>query len=219
MIPIRSQRAHRISDLTMIEKGLDLAQGKHDSCRRNVRGVDLNKLVAALAWLFSNSCRLFTRSCWPLHQISDPYSATVVAAATTTLRIRLISKPPLLLLGLATRCRASLGAHVLEVRFEGQLRIRSEAKPLSRALFDRESLLPDANDCIFCSPEKRKAPAEHENLGLVDFELNFAVWPPSYSVSGDALKLSGAFSHLAALDHQSYVIYERDGLQHRLSVF
>jgi hypothetical protein len=106
MIPIRSQRAHRIPGLTMIEKGLDLVQGKHESCRRNIRGVDLNKPVAALAWLFSNSCRLFTRSCWPLHQISDPYSATVVAAATTTLRIRLTSKPPLLLLGLATRCRA-----------------------------------------------------------------------------------------------------------------
>jgi hypothetical protein len=103
----------------------------------------------------------------------------VVTAATSTPRIRLINKPPLLLLRPTTRCRASLGAHDLEVRFEGQLQIESEAKPLNRAKFDRESLLPDANDCIFCSPENRTAPAEHENLGLVDFELNFAVWTPS----------------------------------------
>jgi hypothetical protein len=61
------------------------------------------------------------------------------------------------------------------VRFEGQLRVKLEAKLLSRALFDRERLLPDANDCIFCSPENLTAPAEHENLGLTDFELNFVV--------------------------------------------
>jgi hypothetical protein len=67
----------------------------------------------ALAWLFSNNCSFFSRSCWPLHQISDPYNATDVTAATTTLRIRLMGKPPLLLLRLATRCRAPLALAIL----------------------------------------------------------------------------------------------------------
>src|ERR1700712_5132080 len=67
----------------------------------------------ALAWLFSNSCTLCTRSFWPLHQISDPYMATEVTAATTTLRIKLTDKPPLLLLRLDTRCRAPLALAIL----------------------------------------------------------------------------------------------------------
>jgi hypothetical protein len=61
------------------------------------------------------------------------------------------------------------------VRFKGQLRVKPEAKLLGRALFDRERLLPDANDCVFYSPENLTAPAKHENLGLTDFELNFVV--------------------------------------------
>jgi hypothetical protein len=67
----------------------------------------------ALAWLFSNNCSFFSRSCWPLHQISDPYNATDVTAATTTVRIRLMDKPPLLLLRLATRCKAPLALAIL----------------------------------------------------------------------------------------------------------
>jgi hypothetical protein len=66
-----------------------------------------------LVCLFSSNCSLFTRSCWPLHQISEPYRATDVTAATTTLRIRLTDKPPLLLLRLATRCRALLALAIL----------------------------------------------------------------------------------------------------------
>ena len=76
-------------------------------------GVDLSKPVMALAWLFSNTCSLPSRSCWPLHQTSEPYSATEETAATTTLRIRLIDKPPLPLLRLATRCRAPLALAIL----------------------------------------------------------------------------------------------------------
>jgi hypothetical protein len=56
-----------------------------------------------LAWLFSNSCTFSNRSFWPLHQISDPYIAIEVTAATTTLRIKLTDKPPLLLLRLDIR--------------------------------------------------------------------------------------------------------------------
>ena len=67
----------------------------------------------ALACLFSSNCSLFSRSLWPLHQTSEPYSATEVTAATTTLRIMLIDKPPLLLLRLATRCRAPLALAIL----------------------------------------------------------------------------------------------------------
>jgi hypothetical protein len=67
----------------------------------------------ALACLFSSNCSLFTRSCWPLHQISEPYRATDMTAATTTLRIRLTDKPPLLLLRLATHCRALLALAIL----------------------------------------------------------------------------------------------------------
>ena len=67
----------------------------------------------ALAWLFSNNCSFFSRSYWPLHQISDPYNATDVTAATTTLRIRLMDKPALLLLRLATLCRAPLAFAIL----------------------------------------------------------------------------------------------------------
>jgi hypothetical protein len=68
----------------------------------------------------------------------------VVIAATTTLRIKLIDKPPLLLLRLATRCRALLALAIrLQVRCEGQLWVKPEAKPLGRTLFDRESVLPD----------------------------------------------------------------------------
>jgi hypothetical protein len=61
------------------------------------------------------------------------------------------------------------------VRFEGQFRVKPEAKPLGRALIDRERLLPNANDSVFCSPENLTALAEYENLGLADFELNFVV--------------------------------------------
>jgi hypothetical protein len=69
--------------------------------------------VIALACLFSSNCSLFTRSCWPRYQISEPYRATDVTAATTTLRIRLTDKPPLLLLRLTTRCRAPLALAIL----------------------------------------------------------------------------------------------------------
>ena len=67
----------------------------------------------ALACLFSNTCTFSNLSFWPLHQISDPYNATEVTAATTTRLIKLTDKPPLLLLRLDTRCRAPLAFAIL----------------------------------------------------------------------------------------------------------
>lgn len=45
---------------------------------------------------------------WPLHHTSDPNSATELTAETTTRRIRLMDRPPFLLLRLATACKAPL---------------------------------------------------------------------------------------------------------------
>lgn len=77
------------------------------------RGIDPSSPVMALACLFSSNRRLSTRSCWLLHQISEPYRATDVTATNTALRIRLTDKPPLLLLRLAIRSRAPLAHAIL----------------------------------------------------------------------------------------------------------
>ena len=87
--------------------------GKHDAVCTNARGVDLSSPVMALAWLFSSSCTFRNLSFWPRHQILDPYMATEVTAATPTLHIRLTDKPPLLMLRLDTRCRATLALAIL----------------------------------------------------------------------------------------------------------
>lgn len=112
--------------------------GRHDSARRKARGVDLNSPVTALAWRFSNSFTFSNWSFWPLHQIFDPYNATKVTAAITTLRIKFTDKPPLLLLRLDNRGRAPFGARhpVFEAHFERQHRIQPEAEPLGRLLLD-----------------------------------------------------------------------------------
>ena len=103
----------RIANLVWRWSRRSWASGKHDAVCRNARGVDLSSPVMALAWLFSSSCTLRTRSFWPRHHISAPYIATEVTAATTTLRIKLTDKPPLLLLRLDTRCRAPLALAIL----------------------------------------------------------------------------------------------------------
>jgi hypothetical protein len=83
----------------------------------------------ALAWLFSSNYNLLTRSCWPLHHTSDLYSATEVTAATTTLRIRLIDKPPLFLLRLATLRRVPLALAILISKCFLKLSFESSQKP------------------------------------------------------------------------------------------
>jgi hypothetical protein len=101
----------------------------------------------ALAWLFSKTCSLFARSCWPLHHTSEPYRATEVTAATTTLRIRFIDKPPLLLLRLATHCRAPLALAILFSKCILNDSFGSSQKP---SHFDSPCFI--ANDC---SPMRR----------------------------------------------------------------
>jgi hypothetical protein len=99
--------------------------------------------VIALAWLFNSSCNLFTRSCWPHRQISEPHSATEVTAATITLRIRSIDRPPLLLLRLATRCKAPLALAILFSKCALKLGFESSQKP---SHFVASCLI--ANDCL-----------------------------------------------------------------------
>lgn len=94
VVTVRAERAYRKPSLSLIER---ILRGRQTS------SVDRSCPVIAFAWLFNNSCNLFTRSYWPLHQTSEPYSATEVTAAMTTLGIRSIDRPPLLLLRLATQ--------------------------------------------------------------------------------------------------------------------
>jgi hypothetical protein len=93
-----------------------------------------------------------------------------VTIAITTLRIRLIDKPPLLLLRLATRCRAPLALAILFLKC-----VLKDSFGLSQKLSYLVVPYLIAKDCVFCSPENLTAPAKHENLGLTDFELNFVV--------------------------------------------
>jgi hypothetical protein len=152
--------------------------------------------------LFSNSCSLFALSCWPLRQTSEPYSATKVTAATTTLRIKLTDRPPLLLLRLATRCRAPLidARHsIFEVCPKAQFRVQPEAEPSCRFLLDRKRLFPDAKDGFPYSLKDFSASAEQQHFGLADFELNSIVEVPLYGVLREALKLCDAVFKLVAL--------------------
>jgi hypothetical protein len=109
-----------------------------------------------------------------------------MTAATTTLRIRLIDKPPLLLLRLATRCRAPLALAILFSKCVLNNSFGSSQKP---SHFVASYLI--ANDCsaiLTTTPVAARAPL--------------------HSVFSDALEMLGALFEFVALDHQAYVIHK-----------
>lgn len=162
----------------------------------------------ALACLVSNSCSFFTRSCRPLQQTSGPYSATEVTAANAILRIRLMGKPPLLLLRLDNRCRTSFAIASLFSKCVLKDSFGSSQKP--------SHLIAPCLMAKLCSPMLAIASLAAFRIfrhllntrigGLAEFKFDFVVESPSDRISGDAFEIPRTLHHIVAFNHRSYIV-------------
>jgi hypothetical protein len=80
-------------------------------------------------------------------------------------------------------------------------------------------MLAYTNDAASRSLEDFLTSTKQQDFSLADLEFDLFVCSLLHSVSSDTLKPCGALLELVAFDHQAYVVYERYGLESRVSVF